>query len=265
MLATNSTGPTYRAGIGGSVFTGRGEDLVQVFDRDPDLLAGLDDASADLLRRRAVAPRLWLEPGPWEPPFDGDEVAGHLGLLVMDGLLTRTIELHGRECPELVGRGDLLRPWETGDETSTVPLATRWKVLRPTTVAVLDPAFAAVAGRFPSVLAALLGRALQRSRGLALHLAIAHIRQAEPRLLVLLWHLADRWGRVTPDGIHVPVALTHELLARLVCIRRPTATVALQRLARDGELVRRSDGTWLLTGRPPGTVEGGCPQEVDDA
>ena len=237
--------------------------LVLFFDRYPDLVDVFFYTAADLLRLRAVAPRLWLEPGPWQPPSDADRMTGHLGLLVIDGLLTRTIKLNGRECPDLIGGGDLLRPWDGGDDASTMALPTRWKVLRPATVAVLDPSFAAAACRFPSVVSALLGRAVQRSRGPALQLAIAHIRQAEPRLLVLLWHLADRWGRVTPDGIHVPVALTHELLARLVCIRRPTATVALQRLAHDGELARRPDGTWLLTGQPPSTIEGGCPQEAD--
>jgi len=83
--------------------------------------------------------------------------------------------------------------------------------------------------------------------------------------LILLWHLADRWGRMTPDGVHVPVALKHELPADLVCVRRPTATVALQRLARDGGIARKPDGTRLLTETQPTTTEGPCPQEVDHA
>jgi hypothetical protein len=227
-------------------------DVVAVFDRDPDLAHGVDLATADHLRRRAWAPRLVLEPGAWLPGPELAEEPGHLGLLVVDGLLTRTAELDGRQCPELVGTGDLLRPWD-GEGVGSIELATHWRVLQPTTLAVLDARFAAAACRFPPVVAALLGRAVQRSRALSLHLAIAHVRQAEPRLLVLLWHLADRWGRVTPSGVHVPVALTHELLAHLACLRRPTASSALMRLARAGEVVRRRDGTWLLTGDPPAT------------
>jgi CRP-like cAMP-binding protein len=229
-------------------------DVVAVFDRDPDLVEGVDPATADQLRRRAWAARLVLDPGPWRP---GPELAGQpgdLGLLVVDGLLTRTTELDGRQCPELVGAGDLLRPWD-GERASSIELATHWRVLQRTTLAVLDARFAAVACRYPPVVAALLGRAVLRSRALSVHLAIAHVRQAEPRLLVLLWHVADRWGRVTPDGVHVPVALTHELLAHLACLRRPTASTALTRLARAGEVARRRDGTWVLTGEPP-TVGG---------
>ena len=30
---------------------------------------------------------------------------------------------------------------------------------------------------------------------------------------MLLWYLAERWGRVTPDGVIVPLRLTHETLA----------------------------------------------------
>jgi CRP-like cAMP-binding protein len=89
------------------------------------------------------------------------------------------------------------------------------------------------------------------SRTLAFHLAIVHVRHAETRLHLLLWHLADRWGRVTPQGVHLPLALTHERLAHLVCMRRPTASTALQRLSKAGELRRMRDGTWLLTGTPP--------------
>jgi CRP/FNR family transcriptional regulator, cyclic AMP receptor protein len=43
-------------------------------------------------------------------------------------------------------------------------------------------------------------------------------------VLVLFWHLADRWGRVERDGVHVPMRLTHELLGRLIAVRRATAT-----------------------------------------
>jgi CRP-like cAMP-binding protein len=226
-------------------------DLVRVFDEDPDLLAGLDPQATDLLRRRAVVPKLWIEPGPWEPPGAGDDLCGCFGLLVLEGLMIRSLHLDGRECPELVGAGDLLRPW-TGDEVyGSIESHVTWTAIERTTVAVLDDRFAAAVSRWPTIVCELLARAVQRSRTLAFHLAIVHVRHAETRLHMLLWHLADRWGRVTPDGVHVPLALTHERLAHLVCMRRPTASTALQRLVRAGELQRRPDGSWLLTGSPP--------------
>lgn len=67
-----------------------------------------------------------------------------------------------------------------------------------------------------------------------------HYSQVRPRLLLLLWHLADRWGRVTPDGVRIPLRLRHGMLAELLAVRRPSATAALQQLISDG-LVRRGE------------------------
>ncbi len=53
-------------------------------------------------------------------------------------------------------------------------------------------------------------------------------------MLLLLWHLADRSGRVTPDGIHLPLRLSHDLLSDLVASRRPSVTTGLARLKREG-------------------------------
>ncbi len=227
-----------------------GPDVALVFAHDPDLLAGVEPAAADLLRHRARAPRHWLDPGPWDP----DPVAlgvGEpcLGLLVLDGIMQRTVRLDGRRCPELVGAGDLLRPWDAADDLTTLSDAS-WQVVLPTTIVVLDASFTAVACRFPVLVQNLLGRAVHRTRMLSVQMAIAHVRHAESRLLLLLWHLAERWGRVTPDGVHLPVPLKHEVLAHLACMRRPTASSALVRLQRAGELARCADGGWLLLGSP---------------
>jgi DNA-binding transcriptional ArsR family regulator len=66
---------------------------------------------------------------------------------------------------------------------------------------------------------------------------------------MLFWLLAERWGRVGPDGVHVTLPLTHEVLAMLVGSHRPTVTIALQRLARAGLLIRERSDRWLLTNR----------------
>ena len=225
-------------------------DLVRVFDEDPDLLCGLDPATTDLLRRRAVTPKLWVEAGPWTPPAYLERPRTTFGLLVMSGLIIRSIHLNGRQCPELVGAGDLLRPWDHHHHND-VEASVSWKALEPTTIAILDERFVSAVCRWPTIISELLSRTMQRSRTLAFHLAIVHARQAQPRLRMLLWHLVDRWGRVTPEGIHLPLALTHETLADLACMRRPTASTALRHLCRAGELERKRDGTWLLKGERP--------------
>jgi len=226
-----------------------GPDRVLVFDAQPGLLCGLDAPTAQTLRRRVAAPRLWVDPGPWTPPALDELPEQPLGLLVIEGLLLRTIELDGRRSPELVGVGDLIQPWQPAD--GSIDHATSWTALDGTALAVLDARFAAVACRWPAIATELVGRTVGRSRALAFQLAIAHVRHADLRLHMLLWHLADRWGRVTPDGVHLPLRLTHDTLAQLACMRRPTASTAVQRLARAGEVRRRADGTWMLTGTPP--------------
>jgi DNA-binding transcriptional ArsR family regulator len=67
--------------------------------------------------------------------------------------------------------------------------------------------------------------------------------------------MADRWGKVTPEGVHVPLKLTHQLLGRVIGAQRPSVTTALKQLMEDGLVSRREDGTWLLHGDPPDTLE----------
>jgi CRP/FNR family transcriptional regulator, cyclic AMP receptor protein len=224
-------------------------DAVRVFEHDPDLLAGVDAATAGKLRNAAMARRLDLSCGPWSPPAQ-DALRDGLGLLVVDGLVCRSICVHGRDCPELLGAGDLLRPWEAAG-SGLIDEGSEWRVLQPTTLAILDKRVTALLGRWPSIMVALVARSTQRSRALAIQLAIAHTRQAETRLLMLFWQLAERWGRVTPEGVVLPLPLTHELLGQLACLHRPTTSTALQRLVNAGRIARRSDRGWVLYGEPP--------------
>jgi hypothetical protein len=48
----------------------------------------------------------------------------------------------------------------------------------------------------------------RRAQALARRLAIAQLRATTDRLLRVFCRLAMRWGRVTPDGIRLPVPLT---------------------------------------------------------
>ena len=205
---------------------------VRVFDHDPDLLVGLDPAVARVVRQRCVADSLVVDRGRWRPPGEAQLGPGAIGLLVLDGLITRTVRLEGTESPELIGEGDLLRPWDVDSIEGSLGLQPEWSVLQRATVALLDERFARRACCAPAVVSALLGRTMRRSRGLAFQLAIAHLRHAEARVRLLFWHLAERWGRVTPAGVVVPLALTHAMVARLVCMRRPTVSAKLTLLGR---------------------------------
>ena len=152
---------------------------------------------------------------------------------------------------ELVGEGDVLRPWQEDAEPATLQATSDWRVLAPARVAVLDGQFTRLIGRYPELGCCLMSRAIQRSRHLTVNMAIVHQARVDVRLHMLLWHLAARWGRVRGDGVTVPIRLTHTTLADLVAARRPTVTTALRELSKRG-VVRTTEDGWLLTGQPPG-------------
>jgi hypothetical protein len=224
---------------------------VWLADADPELFAGLTPGELADARAQAVARTVALERGPWEPAaLPGLDTDGCLGLLVLEGLLLRSVVVASDPRSELVGPGDVLRPWDQ-DDLASVPLEVRWQVIRPARLAVLDGRFLAVASRWPRLTLAVSSRLLRRSRSLTVQLAIADLRRVDERLMLFFWHVADRWGHVGPDGITVPLPVTHEVLSQLVCAQRPTVTSALKRLADEGRLRRNRDRTWLLAPEPP--------------
>ena len=226
--------------------------VCHVLSEDPDLAELIDPehrarAVEHCIARTARIPRgRWTTPGP-EGLRDG------IGLLVLEGLLLRRVGIDGRFGAELLGVGDLLRPWQGEDARPTLALTTGWRVLEPVRLALLDAATARRFAAYPELTGRLVDRALERSRNLAINMAIVHQARVNVRLHMLFWHLADRWGRVRPAGIVLPLSLTHTVLADLVAARRPTVTSALSELGRQ-RLVLPDEEGWLLCGEPPGEL-----------
>lgn len=233
-----------------------GNAFVRVLEEDPELAAGLDPTSVQLATRHAIAAVEIVQPGKWEPSFPADGGAGTLGLLVLDGLLMRDVTFAQAACTELLGRGDLLRPWDWERDVVTIKPTVTWTALQPVRLAVLDRRIAAVMGRWPELVSAVVARAVRRSFELATSQATSHLTRVDARLELLFWGLADRWGRVGPDGVVLELPLTHQVLGRLVGAQRPSVTTALSDLARRGLIERRDDGAWLLRGDPPGDATG---------
>jgi hypothetical protein len=232
------------------VVSGNG-DLIPILDVDPELGYRLEPQDRERARRLAVARIESIPPGRWSATEEWDEPAGHLGLLVLDGLVTRTIELGHTTCSELLGQRDILRPWNEDCGFTVAELGAAWNVLEEVRVAVLDQRFAAVAARWPAIIDVVLSRLVLRSRCLAFHLAVTRLHRVDVRLLVTLWFLAERWGRVTGEGVLLPLRLTHQILAQLIGAQRPSVTTAVGELATAGLASRRPDGSWLLHGQPP--------------
>jgi CRP/FNR family cyclic AMP-dependent transcriptional regulator len=221
--------------------------LCQVLVEDPDLAGDLTDWRLEEAKRRCLAADVIVDAGAWTPGPEAEAARRGFGLLILEGLVLRRVGAPLRYAAELVGPGDLLRPWPHDGEDVTLPFDVQFRVLERTRFAILDEAFAERAAPFPQIALALLARSMQRSRTLAMNMAIVHYPEVRARLLLMLWHLADRWGRVTPEGVRIPLRLRHHMIADLIAVRRPSASSALQRLTREG-LVQRDDHGLILHG-----------------
>jgi hypothetical protein len=229
---------------------------VALLDADPDLGRLLRPDRFAEARRVLVARRGRLHAGPWDGALPGAPGAEDVGLLVLDGLIVREVAMADSVSSHLLGPGDLILRRREGDPGQLLRAEARWAVLVPAQVAVLDHRVAVALCRYPEVNAMVTDRLAEQMDRMAIGRAIGHLNGVDRRLLALFWQLAERWGRVAPQGIVVPLALTHGVLAALVGARRPTVSTALGRLAREGRLERRMDGTWLLTGEPVGQPVG---------
>jgi CRP/FNR family cyclic AMP-dependent transcriptional regulator len=225
---------------------------VALLEADPELGRWLTPGQVTTARRTLLVPAVQLPPGGWAPPHRSD--FRHLGFLVLKGLLARDEHVAASTALELVGPGDLVRPWDHQPDEPLLPRTVVWRVFEPTTMAVLGRELDAVLTQYPRLALALLDRAMQQTSRLATHQAICQLTGVDARLLVLFWHLAERWGRVTRDGLLLPLPLRHATLGHLVGAKRPTVTLGLQRLADRGLVEARRDGAWLLKGAPPGEL-----------
>ena len=121
---------------------------MKILEIDPDLGAGLDGSSLADAVAASEAEVTKLEPGSWDAPSEVE--GGHLGMLVVEGLLARRLTLAGRESVELLAQGDVLRPWVLLGPTSSVATAVSWSVLEPASVADLNADFARRVAPWPS-------------------------------------------------------------------------------------------------------------------
>ena len=211
--------------------------LDRLHELDPELAAALGNVPVPIrpVRRGPMT----LPPGRTDPL---------LGAVLVDGLVAQEVLLADNVSHELLGPGDVLLPWPDDDPTALVPAQARWTAFAPARLALVHARLAVVA---PDVTRVLVRRAAERSRRQSLAQAVAQLNGVDRRVLALFWLLAERWGRVTRDGVAVQVSVPHRVIAGLVGARRPTVSSALIRLQAEGRLVRRA-ADWLLTGDPVG-------------
>jgi CRP/FNR family transcriptional regulator, cyclic AMP receptor protein len=242
---------------------GRHATVVQIFAHEPELLQHAPQAEADAARHRTIVASLSLPRGDVTPstlrsdPFD-------LGFLVLDGLMLKSVEVAGGRTVELLGPGDVIRPWRAAEEESPVRVAQAYHVAEPTRLALLDRRFEQDVAGWPGVVAQLLDRVAARAEALSIQLALAQLPRLEVRLLFIFWHIAQRFGHVEPRGVCLP-PLRQETLAEMTASRRPSVNGALARLRERGLIVAGRPGQWILTGAPEEAEEFARSQRVVSA
>jgi CRP/FNR family cyclic AMP-dependent transcriptional regulator len=224
-----------------------------VLDVDDDLAEELDVRMRFAARQLATARVLESAIGECKLE-DWFCVAGHgPGLLILDGLVAVDTGIADRTVMELLGPGDLVQPMSRRVD-DLLERSAVWRALLPTRFALLDDEFSERVRPWPQLSQSLLRRAERRADDLDILRAISCQPRLEVRLVLLLWHLAARWGRVEPNGVRVSLPLTHRMLGRLVAAERPSVSHALARLSRAG-LVTGATGDWHLNGTPEGHLD----------
>lgn len=210
---------------------------------DRGLRAAVPDEELAAAERFLTAPYRALEPGTWAVPTIAADAEPFAALLV-EGLVTHETTIAGRRTADLLGPGDVFRPWREFD--AAIPGTSRWASSTTTLVAVLDTRFIAAARRWPRLYRVVHDRMADQLDRAAARTAIMGLPRVEQRVLGLFWQLAERWGKVHPEGVVLDLALTHELIGQLVGAQRPTVSLAIRALADDGLLQRTAEGGWLL-------------------
>jgi CRP/FNR family transcriptional regulator, cyclic AMP receptor protein len=225
--------------------------IVRLLEVDPDLGSGLEADAFGSARDELLARTVEAGRGTWDLEHTWAATGAELGLLLLEGVIARDAGVGRRVSLEILGAGDILRPWPKDRHAEALRVNLKFNVLEPVRFAILDDAFVTRAARWPVVLGQVTGRVMGRSTSASLRLLIHQVVRIDDRVLLSLWGLAERFGRVTPEGILVPVPINHTMMARFVGAQRPTVSQAVGELTRRGEVERLEDGGWLLKGTFP--------------
>lgn len=224
--------------------------LVGLLAEDEDLARSARDRTA---AAGIMAEAFRLARGPWNALDDPHVRPEDLGFLVVSGALVRHVTVGSRRSGELVGPGDVIRPAQAAtDPYAQIEAHTSWTVLEEVRMVAIDRGVVSACCTVPSVLAELGARMLAPSGSLAARMAMAQMPRLEVRLELLLWHLADRWGRREQGNVVLTLPLSQALLAELLCAQRTSVNAAVRRLVERGVVARHGRGSrFVLCGAPP--------------
>jgi len=182
LLSPLPAGAQGKGAPSGYVPSRNGRQLVNVLREDPDLGQHLGSAQAEAATGCAVARVVCLPKAPFLPHEKLPREHGLFGLLVLDGLLLRSITVADRPSLEVLGPGDVVRPsYPEADPHGVVLVWVGWWALSPARLAVLDAGFIRRMSGYPEVIAELAGRLSRVSAGGSLRLSIVQQPRAPVR------------------------------------------------------------------------------------
>jgi CRP/FNR family cyclic AMP-dependent transcriptional regulator len=106
-------------------------EAIAVLQSDPDLAEDLTERQAALARERVLAEVCSYPRGKWAVDLDDFDDAGNMGLLIIDGLMTRDVTVAEYTCAELLGPGDIVPPWLRLGRDSSVTAEVNWQIVQP--------------------------------------------------------------------------------------------------------------------------------------
>ena len=99
---------------------------VRLLDVDPDLGVLLDAARRGQAERELVVRAHRLPIGPWDVSGLARARAADVGLLIVSGVLASELVIADEVSMELLGTGDLVRPWQPVGRTALLPVGAVW-------------------------------------------------------------------------------------------------------------------------------------------
>jgi CRP-like cAMP-binding protein len=221
-----------------------GHSLESLFRALPELSSAVPQADRRLAERTLTGALLAAHDQDLHDVLETRELSA-FDFIVVEGVVFKETTLLSRSALEVLGPGDVLAPPLTAIRQVESRAVSRYLAHGHVALLTLNDRFRLATSRWPLLADVLHDRLGQQTHRASMHLAMLHLPRIEDRLLALFADLGERFGRMTGDGITVPIPLTHDVIGRLVGSRRPTVSLALQSLASDGTLYRR-DGHWIL-------------------
>src|SRR6478672_2846393 len=100
---------------------------IALLKADPEIGEAIPAAERATAERVLTVATLRVDGGPWDPLAAVGDQPPAIGLLVVSGMLTRDLVFAGRTTTELLGAGDIIRPWVDDEQFDALPFEVTWQ------------------------------------------------------------------------------------------------------------------------------------------